>query len=110
MLMRSKCGHFAAKSYADTHAGLCRKCHSNFSFLAEIEGKYGEDALVEYWYAKILTYLPSESKVQINCFIDHLIEFYERNLVKFPSREKYIRKMLYMLHSLQKPFDIDILR
>ena len=45
--MRSKCGHFAAKSYADTHAGLCRKCHSSFSFLAEIEGKYGEDALVD---------------------------------------------------------------
>jgi hypothetical protein len=107
---KAKCGHVENKIYSYAHHGLCRKCHSNFAFLIELERKYGEDALVEYWYAKILTYLPSESKVQINCFIDHLIEFYERNLVKFPSREKYIRKMLYMLHSLQKPFDIDILR
>jgi hypothetical protein len=29
---------------------------SNFAFLLELEQKYGEDALIEYWYAKILTY------------------------------------------------------
>jgi hypothetical protein len=102
--MKAKCGHVENKTYSDAHHGLC------FAFLIELEQKYGEDALIEYWYAKILTYSPSERKVQVDCFIDHLIEFYEQNLIKFPSREKYIRKMLYMLHSLQKPFDIDALR
>jgi hypothetical protein len=107
---KANCGHVENKIYSDAHHGLCRKCHSNFAFLIELEQKYGEDALIEYWYAKILTYSPSERKVQVNCLIEHLIEFYERNLIKFPSREKYIRKMLYMLHSLQKPFDTDVLR
>jgi hypothetical protein len=106
--MRSKCGHFAAKSYADTHAGLCRKCHSSFSFLAEIEGKYGEDALVEYWYAMILSYLSSDKEV--DCLIDHLIKFYQKKLNEVPSKQKYIKKMLYMLHSIQKPFDVETLR
>ena len=108
MLMRSKCGHFAAKSYADTHAGLCRKCHSNFSFLAEIEGKYGEDALVEYWYAMILSSLSSDKEV--DCLIDHLIKFYQKKLNEVPSKQKYIKKMLYMLHSIQKPFDVETIR
>jgi hypothetical protein len=110
ILMKAKCGHIEDKTYYDAHHGLCRQCHSNFAFLLELEQKYGEDALIEYWYAKILTYSPSERKVHVDCFIDHLIEFYERNLTKFPSKEKYIKKMLYMLHSLQKPFDIDALR
>jgi hypothetical protein len=110
MMMKAKCGHLEDKAYYDAHHGLCRQCHSNFAFLLELEQKYGEDALIEYWYAKILTYSPSERKVRVDCFIDHLIEFYERNLTKFPSKEKYIKKMLYMLHSLQKPFDIDALR
>jgi len=46
--MKAKCGHVTEKSYADAHGGLCRKCHSNFSSLLELEQKYGEDALVEY--------------------------------------------------------------
>jgi hypothetical protein len=62
--MKAKCGHVAEKSYAEAHNGLCRRCHSNFSFLLELEQKYGEDALVEYWYAKILTYR-SETKEEI---------------------------------------------
>jgi hypothetical protein len=113
IMMKAKCGHLEDKTYYDAHHGLCRKCHSNFAFLLELEQKCGEDALIEYWYAKILTYSSSsETKggEELDCFIDHLIEFYEQNLIKFPSREKYIRKMLYMLHSLQKPFDIDALR
>ena len=110
MMMKAKCGHLEDKTYYDAHHGLCRKCHSNFAFLLELEQKYGEDALIEYWYAKILTYSSSERKVQVDCFIDHLIEFYERNLIRFPSKEKYIRKMLYMLHSLKEPFDIETLR
>jgi hypothetical protein len=113
--MKAKCGHAEHKTYSDTHYGLCRKCHSNFAFLLELEQKYGEDALVEYWYAKILTYSLSGRKgegeeVKVHCFIDYLIEFYQRNLIKFPSKEKYIRKMLYMLHSLQRPFDINALK
>jgi len=110
-MMKAKCGHVEDKTYSDAHHGLCRKCHSNFAFLIELEQKYGEDALIEYWYAKILTYSPSERKeIELDCFIDHLIEFYQQNLIKFPLKEKYIRKMLYMLHSLQKPFDIETLR
>jgi hypothetical protein len=84
--MKAKCGHVTEKSYADAHSGLCRKCHSNFSFLLELEQKYGEDALVEYWYGKILTY-PSETKEEVVCFINHLIEFYQQKLVKVPSKK-----------------------
>ena len=107
MMMEARCGHTEEKSYAEVHHGLCRKCHSNFVFLLELEEKYGEDALIEYWYAKILTYTRSETKDQqqdIQCLIDHLIGFYQQNLIKFPSKKKYIKKMLYMLHSLRKPF------
>ena len=111
IMMIAKCGHVEDKKYLDTHHGLCRKCHSNFAFLLELEQKYGEDALIEYWFAKMLTYSSSERKeIELDCFIDHLIEFYQQNLIKFPSKEKYINKMLYMLHSLQKPFDIETLR
>jgi hypothetical protein len=110
--MKAKCGHVEEKTYSDAHHGLCRKCHSSFAFLLELEQKYGEDVLIEYWFAKILTYSYSQRKeeVQLDCFINHLIEFYQQNLIKFPSKDKYIRKMLYMLHSLQKPFDIETLR
>ncbi len=111
MVMKAKCGHIEENTYLDAHHGLCRKCHSNFAFLLELEQKYGEDALIEYWYAKILTYSPSERKEQdIRCFIDHLIEFYQRNLFDVPSKQKYIKKMLFMLHSIQKPFNIETLR
>src|SRR5206468_385121 len=71
IIMKAKCGHVKEKSYADAHVGLCRKCHSNFSFLLELEQKYGEDSIVEYWYAKILTY-PSETKEEVDCFINRL--------------------------------------
>ncbi|HZB15622.1 MAG TPA: hypothetical protein VE445_00525 [Nitrososphaeraceae archaeon] len=111
MVMKAKCGHVEENTYSDAHHGLCRKCHSNFAFLLALEQKYGEDALIEYWYAKILTYSPSERKEQdIHCFIDHLIEFYQRNLIEVPSKQKYIKKMLFMLHSIQKPFNIETLR
>ena len=110
-MMKAKCGHVEDKIYSDAHYGLCRKCHSNFAFLLDLEQKYGEDALIEYWYAKILTYSQPERKVgEVECFIDHLIEFYQQNMIKLPSKEKYIMKMLYMLHSLKKPFDIETLR
>ena len=62
MMMKAICGHVEHKFYSDAHHGLCRKCHSNFAFLLELEQNYGEDALIEYWYAKILTYLSSERK------------------------------------------------
>ena len=110
MMMKARCGHVEEKFYSDAHHGLCRKCHSNFAFLLELEQKYGEDALIEYWFAKILTYSSSERKEDVGCLIDHLIDFYQRNLIKLPSKEKYIRKMLFMLHSLQEPSDIESLR
>lgn len=109
MIMETRCGHIEEKLYAVKHHGLCRKCHSNFAYLLELEQKYGEDALVEYWYANILTY-SSETKEDKVCLIDHLIDFYERNLIKLPSKSKYIKKMLFMLHSLQEPFNIESLR
>jgi hypothetical protein len=109
-MMEARCGHVEEKSYADAHHGLCRKCHSNFAFLLELEQKYGEDALIEYWYAMILSYLSDRREQDMQCFIDHLIEYYERNLIKSPSKQKYIRKMLFMLHSLQEPFHRETLR
>lgn len=109
MIQKARCGHFAAKSYADAHGGLCRKCHSNFAIIVELEKRYGEDALVEYWYSMILTNMP-ESKEEIKCFISHLIDFYQQKLTETPSKQTYIKKMLYMLQSVQEPFDMETLR
>ena len=110
MLMQAKCGHIEEKLYANTHHGLCRKCHSNFAYLLELEQKYGEDALIQYWYAKILTYSSGEEKEDISCLLDHLIDFYQQAFIKFPSKQKYIKKMLFMLHSLQEPFNSETLK
>lgn len=101
--MKARCGHSESKSYAEAHHGLCRRCHSNFAYLVELEDKHGEDALVEYWYSQILANL-SESK-DGDCLIDHLIDFYQRKLVEIPSKQRYISKMLYMLRSVKEPFD-----
>jgi hypothetical protein len=101
--MKARCGHHESNSYARAHHGLCRQCHSNFSYLVELEEKHGEDALVEYWYSQILANL-SESK-DACCLIDHLIDFYQRKLAEIPSKQRYINKMLYMLRSVKNPFD-----
>jgi hypothetical protein len=74
-----------------------------------LEQRYGEDALVEYWFAKMLTY-PSETKKEVDCFLNHLIEFYQQKLREVPSKKNYIKKMLYMLSSIKEPFDIQTLR
>jgi hypothetical protein len=110
--MKAKCGHLVEKRYANTHDGLCRRCHSNFVFLIDLESKYGEDALVQYWYAMILSHLSSgqENRQGADCLIEHLIDFYQRKLVMVPSKEKYIRKMLYMLNSLRQPFNMEALK
>lgn len=104
--MKAKCGHLESKSYAETHHGMCRKCHSNFAFLVELEEKYGEDVLVEYWYGRILAKLP-EDRREVDCLIDHLSDFYQRKLAEVPSKKRYIAKMLYMLHSIKEPFDAE---
>jgi uncharacterized protein Veg len=109
MIMKAKCGHVAEKSYAEAHHGLCRRCHSNFSFILELEQKYGEDALVEYWYSKILTH-PSGIKEEVDCLINHLIEYYQLKVTEFPSKKNYIKKMLYMLRSIQEPFNLQELK
>jgi hypothetical protein len=106
---RAKCGHYASKSYIDEHGGLCRKCHSNFAAILQLEKTRGEDALVEYWYSMILANLP-EDREQLSCLISHLVGFYEQKLIESPSRQKYIAKMLYMLRSIEKPFDAEQLR
>ena len=108
-MMKAKCGHFVEKSFVQAHDGLCKQCHSSFAFLVNLEYKYGEDALIEYWYAMILAYI-SEDRERVGCFMEHLVEFYERKLIEVPSKENYIRKMLYMLNSLQEPFDLESLR
>lgn len=109
MIGKARCGHYAVTSYTEAHNGLCRKCHSNFMTILELEKKYGEDALLEYWYGMILARLP-ESKEEVGCFVSHLIDFYQQKLFEAPSKQKYIRKMLYMLNSIQDPFDVETLR
>ena len=110
-MMEARCGHLEKKIFADVHHGLCRKCHSSFAFLLELEEKYGEDALIGYWYSKILTYSSSGRKERdVDCLLDHLIGFYQENLIKYPSKKNYIKKMLYMLYSLREPFDIETLK
>jgi hypothetical protein len=109
VIQKARCGHSAPASFADAHGGLCRKCHSNFVFIVDMEKKYGEDALVEYWYSVILTRLP-ETKEEVRCFVSHLVEFYEAKLAQRPSKRSYIEKMLYMLRSIQEPFDSKDLR
>jgi hypothetical protein len=98
-MMKAKCGHIVEKRYADAHDGLCRRCHSNFSFLINLESKYGEDAVVQYWYAR-------EDEQSTDCLIEHLIDFYQRELIMVPSKDRYIKRMLYMLTSLLRPFDM----
>jgi hypothetical protein len=106
MKLRARCGHETSRSYAEAHYGLCRRCHSNFAYLLDLEERHGEDALVQYWYQKILENLPEVgNKESVACLADHLIEFYQRKLAEVPSKERYIQKMLYMLHSIKEPFD-----
>ena len=107
--MKAKCGHIIRKeeiTYVNAHYGLCRQCHSNFVFLVELEGQYGKDALIEYWFAMILSNL-SENREKTNCLLDHLIEYYLNKLGKGSSsyNEVYLRKMMFMLRSLQNPSD-----
>lgn len=109
-MIKAKCGHVVEKKHIDVHDGLCRKCHSNFSLIQELESKGGEDALVQYWYAMILTKLAGVSEQESACLIGHLIEFYQKQLVIVPSKERYVRKMLYMLNSLLTPFDVESLK
>lgn len=106
MRLRAKCGHVTSKSYAQAHNGLCRRCHSNFAYLLELEETQGEDALVQYWYQMIRKNLSEDDSSATNmCLIEHLIEFYENKLAEVPSKQRYIQKMLYMLNSLKEPFD-----
>jgi hypothetical protein len=46
----------------------------------------------------------------MTCFISHLVDFYQQKLVETPSKQKYIKKMLYMLQSVQEPSDAETLR
>ena len=72
-------------------------------FLLNWKSQYGKDALIEYWFAMILSNL-SEDREKTNCLLDHLIEYYQCKLKVSSSHDySYVQKMLYMLHSLQKP-------
>jgi hypothetical protein len=105
--MNLRCDHQTDRSFAKDHNGLCRKCHSNFSFLLDIEGKFGEDVVVEYWYGMILTRLSDDNNQATQCFIEYLTDFYLKKLSEVSSSKRsYIQKMLYTLNSLKKPFDI----
>jgi hypothetical protein len=49
----------------------------------------------------------SDDKQATECFIDHLTDFYLKKLSEVSSSKRsYIQKMLFMLNSLKKPFDI----
>lgn len=109
-MTKAKCGHVVGKKYIDVHDELCRKCHSSFSFIQDLESKGDEDELVQYWYAMILTKLSGVNKQESTCLIGHLIEFYKKQLIIVPSKERYVKKMLYMLNSLLTPFDVKTLR
>ena len=109
-MIKAKCGHVVEKKYIDVHNGLCRKCQSNFSFIQDLESKGGEDALIQYWYAMILTKLSGVNEQESTCLIGHLIEFYQNQLLIVPSKESYVKKMLYMLNSLLTPFDVKTLK
>ena len=78
----------------------------------DLESEYGEDALVQYWYAMILANLSSAEggARSSNCLIEHMVEFYQSKLDMVPSKSKYIRKMLYMLNSLKNPLNIEALK
>lgn len=78
-------------------------------FIVDLEKKCGEDALVEYWYSMILASLP-ETRGEVQCFVSHLIEFYEAKLTERRSKHNYIEKMLYMLRSTQEPFNAEELK
>ncbi len=106
MRLKARCGHLTSKSYAEAHHGLCRRCHSSFAFLVELEEKSGEDALVQYWYQMIVKNLPEDANShERECLLNHLIDFYQRKLGEVPSKQRYIQKMLYMLNSIKDPFD-----
>ena len=106
MRLKAKCGHLTSRSYAEAHHGLCRRCHSSFAFLVELEEKKGEDALVQYWYQMIVDNLPEDgNSYEKACLLNHLIDFYQRKLGEVPSQQRYIQKMLYMLNSIKDPFD-----
>jgi hypothetical protein len=109
-MFKAKCGHIVERVYAEAHNGLCRRCDSNFSFLIGLESIAGEDALIQYWYAMILTHISSDDKKEADCLIGHLTDFYQRKLGLVPSKERYINKMLYMLNSLSQPFDLNSLK
>jgi hypothetical protein len=66
-VIKAKCGHVVEKKCIDIHDGLCRKCHSNFSFIQDLESKGGEDALIQYWYAMILTKLSGVNEQESAC-------------------------------------------
>ena len=58
----------------------------------------------------ILTKLSGVNEQESACLIGHLIEYYQKQLVIVPSKERYVRKMLYMLNSLLTPFDAKSLK
>lgn len=96
-LMNIRCGHLTDRSFAKSHNGLCRKCHSNFSFLLDMEEKFGEDVIVEYWYGMILIRL-SDDKQATQCFIEHLTGFYSKEIVGGLLQETviYTKNALYV--------------
>jgi hypothetical protein len=107
--MKAKCGHIVRKeeiSYVNAHYGLCRQCHSNFVFLVELEDQYGKDALIEYWFAMILSNL-SVNREKTKCLLDHLTDYYrDKSNNDSSSHDKaYVQKMMFMLQSLQNPSD-----
>jgi len=55
---------------------LCRRCHSSFTFIVDLERKNMAKTLIEYWYPLILAQL-FKSHDGVQSLVFHLIKFYE---------------------------------
>ena len=89
-LMNIRCSHLTDRSFAKSHNGLCRKCHSNFSFLLDMEEKFGEDVIVEYWYGMILIRLSDDK--QHNVLLNISQAFILKNCWRSPPGNSHIYK------------------
>ena len=79
--MNLHCRHLTDKSLAKGHNGLCRKCHSNFSFSTWYRRKIRWRCSGRHWYGMILIRL-SDDKQATQCFIKHLTDFYSKKLTE----------------------------
>jgi hypothetical protein len=64
-----------------THGGICRKCHSN-SVPTRTRRKIWRECINRVLVCNDTSYL-SNTKEDVKCFTDHLIDFCQRKLIEF---------------------------